>query len=156
LALTNSNLYPLNEKTMTPNPSHILSNNSRAPTATEAAVLQAMHALSAACLGADRAAITALTSPSLTYSHSDGHIQMQEMFIHSLETGHSGFKKIELLDISVQLAGNLALVSHHALYNTFNQGQDGTADLRVNQVWTLDTGNWRLLLRQARKTQVPA
>lgn len=138
------------------NPSHILSNNSRAPTPTEADVLQAMHALSDACLGANRAAITALTSHEMTYSHSDGHIQNQEMFISSLETGHSGFRNIELLDVSVQLAGNLALVSHHALYNTFNQGQHGTADLRVNQVWTSDAGRWRLLLRQARKTPVTA
>lgn len=141
---------------MNKHPTHILANGSREPTADEAAVLQAMNTLSQACLSANQAELTAITAAALTYSHSDGHIQTQNVFIDSLLSGRSGFRGIELRDVSIQLAGDIALVSHHALYHTFNQGVDGTADLRVNQVWQQTQGAWRLLLRQARKTQVTA
>ena len=137
---------------MNKHPTHVLINNSRDATADEAAVLQAMHALSQACLNASPAEITALTEPALSYSHSDAHIQTRDAFITALLNGQSVFRGIELREVSVQLAGNTALVRHQALYTTFNQGEPGLSDLQVSQVWQRTSGAWRLLLRQARKT----
>lgn len=134
----------------------VLANGSRElAAAAEAAVLQAMHALSQACLAARRADLAGLTMASLTYSHTDGRIQTREAFIDALVNGQSVFRGIELRNVSVQLAGEIALVSHRALYNTFNRGEPGTSDVQVSQVWQLDAGAWRLRLRQARKTPNP-
>lgn len=134
------------------NPTHVLSNGSREATADEAAVLLAMHALGQACLDASRAELAMLTDAALTYSHSDSRIQTQGEFIDALESGQSVFRGIELRDISLQLAGDTALVRHQALYSTFNRGEPGLSDVRVSQVWQRKGGAWRLLLRQARKT----
>lgn len=131
---------------------HVLINGSREATADEAAVLQAMHALSQACLNASPADFTALTEPALSYSHSDAHIQTRDEFIAALLNGQSVFRSIELRDVSVQLAGDTALVRHQALYTTFNRGEPGLSDLQVSQVWQRTNGAWRLLLRQAQKT----
>ena len=131
----------------------LLANGSREPTAAEAAVLQAMHALSQACRDASRADLAGLTMASLTYSHTDGRIQTREAFIDALVNGQSVFRGIELRNVSVQLAGEIALVGHRALYNTFNRGEPGTSDVQVSQIWQFDAGAWRLRLRQARKTQ---
>jgi len=89
---------------------------------------------------------------SLTYSHTDGRIQTREAFIDALVNGQSVFRGIELRNASVQLAGEMALVRHRALYNTFNRGEPGTSDVQVSQVWQFDAGAWRLRLREARKT----
>jgi hypothetical protein len=134
-------------------PSHRLTRGARAPNTGEAAVLQAVEAFSQACLAASRAALSALTARHLTYSHSDSHIETQEEFIAALESGRSGFRGIELREVCVQLAGQIALVQQHALYATWNGGEPGTADLQVSQVWQLDGGVWRLLLRLAHRTQ---
>lgn len=137
-----------------PASTQLLANGSCEPTAAaEAAVLQAMHALSQACLDASRADLAELTMASLTYSHTDGRIQTREAFIDALVNGQSVFRGIKLRNASVQLAGEIALVSHRALYDIFNRGEPGTSDVQVSQIWQLDAGAWRLRLRQARKTQ---
>lgn len=138
---------------MNPNPGYLLINDSRAATAEEAAVLRAMHALSQACLSASPAELAALVQPALTYSHSDGRIQTRDAFIAALVNGQSVFRSIELQGVSVQLAGDTALVRHQALYATFNRGEPGLSDVQVSQVWQRSSGgDWCLLLRQARKT----
>ncbi|MDB5929427.1 MAG: nuclear transport factor 2 family protein [Polaromonas sp.] len=136
-------------------PTHILSSGSREATADEAAVLEAMHALSQACLDASRPRLLALAEEGLTYSHSDGRIQTREAFIDALESSESVFRGIELSGVSVQLAGAVALVHHQARYSTVKQGQPGSLDVQVSQVWRRTDGAWRLLLRQARKMAVP-
>ena len=133
-------------------PTHVLTHDSRAATADEAAVLQAMHALSQACLNASQVELAALTEPALSYSHSDGKLQTGDEFMAAVANGESVFRGIELQGVSVQLAGDTALVRHRALYTTFNRGQPGLSDLQVSQVWQRGGGTWRLLLRQACKT----
>ena len=132
----------------------VLANGSRKPTAAEAAVLQAVHALGQACLNADRTQLEALTTGALTYSHTDGRLQTREAFIDAVANSQSVFRGIELRNVLVQLAGEIALVSHRALYNTFNRGEPGTSDVQVNQVWQCDGGAWRLRLRQAHKAHI--
>jgi len=136
----------------TPPPTHLLSSGSRQATADEAAVLEAMHALSQACLSASRPRLLALTDDSLSYGHSDGRLQTREAFIDALESGQSVFTGIELSGESVQLAGDIALVRHHALYATFNRNTPGQSDVQISQVWHRRHGAWRLLLRQAQRT----
>lgn len=139
----------------TPASTQVLANGSREPTAAEVAVLQAMHALSQACLVARRDDLAGLTMACLTYSHTDGRIQTREAFVDALVHGQSVFRGIELRNVSVQLAGEIALVSHRALYDTFNRGEPGRSDVQVSQVWQFDAGAWRLRLRQASKTTNP-
>ncbi|WP_394790950.1 nuclear transport factor 2 family protein [Rhodoferax sp.] len=132
-------------------PSHVFTDGAREPTAAEAAVLQAMHALSQACIAVDVPALQALTAGALSYSHGDGRIQNQADYIAALVEGQSVFRQITLSAIRVQLAGDVALVQHHAHYSTFIQQQPGSAEVHVGQVWQHANGGWRLLLRNARK-----
>lgn len=136
-----------------PASTQVLANGPRELTLAEADVLQAVHALSQASLNADRTLLTALTTAALTYGHTDGRIQTREAFIDALVHGQSVFRGIELRNVSVQLADEIALVSHRALYSTFNRGEPGTSDVQVSQVWQCDGGAWRLRLRQAHKTE---
>lgn len=106
-----------------PASTQVLANGSREPTLAEADVLQAVHALSQACLNADRTLLTALTTAALTYGHTDGRLQTRETFLDAVANGQSVFRGIELRNVLVQLAGEIALVSHRALYSTFNRGR---------------------------------
>lgn len=132
-------------------PSNVF-NGSREPSTQEAAVLQAMHALSGACIAVDSAALGALTSSALSYSHADGRVQTQAEYIAALVGGQSVFRGIDLSAIRVQIAGDCALVQHHARYSTFVQQTPGNSEVEVGQVWQCSQGRWQLLLRNARKT----
>lgn len=118
----------------------------------EAALLEAVQALSQACLAPDASTLRALALPDLSYGHTDGRVQTRDELVAALVEGRSVFRAIELESQTVQFAGDTALVRHHALYRTFNGGVAGLSDVQVVQVWRRENDAWRLQLRQALKT----
>ena len=115
-----------------------------------AAVARAVEALTKAMLDVDRERLLALTAEQLSYGHSAGRIENRQQFVDYLVSRASAFRRIELSEQTIGLAGGNAIVRHLFVGETVNpQGQVSPVRIGVMQVWTKSGNDWRLLARQA-------
>jgi Domain of unknown function (DUF4440) len=123
-----------------------------AESADEAAVRQALAALTAAMLSADKAKLEALVADQLSYGHSSGTIQNKTEFVDVIASKTTVYKSIDLTDIKVNVVGNDAIVRHTWDSVSESGGKSSAAHIGVMQVWAKQDGTWKLLARQAFKT----
>lgn len=123
-----------------------------AETNDQAAVAEAIAALTKAMLAADRAKLEALVSDSLSYGHSSGRIETKKEFVDVVAGKKTVYKSIELGNHSIAIAGNNAIARHAW------ESESGTGDGKWNvskigvlQVWQKEPSGWKLLARQAFK-----
>jgi hypothetical protein len=123
-----------------------------AQNADEKAVAAFVEKLRVAIIGANEAELRKLTSPMLTYGHSNGLIEDQNEFIRALTSTESKFTKIDLSDQTITVTGNIAMVRHKLTGETHNKGKDpASVRLGVFMVFQKIKGNWLLVGRQAFK-----
>jgi hypothetical protein len=128
-----------------------MSSWSCAQTDAHAAVEQQVKALSQAMISADAKALKNLTSAELSYGHSGGHVEDQAAFIEQIVSGTSDFVTIDLLDQSIKIMDNIAIVRHILSATTNDHGKPGTVKIGVMLIWKNDGKDWKLLARQAFK-----
>ena len=117
----------------------------------EAAVLQAVDALTKAMVDADHARLEELAAEQLSYGHSSGVIQSKAQFVDSIINKETIYKAVSLTEPSTAIAGNNAIVRHTAAVDYESAGKAGSAKIGVLQVWVKQDGHWKLLARQAFK-----
>lgn len=116
----------------------------------EAPVKARVDAFIAALLKPDRATLESLTSPDLSYGHSNGRIENREQFVRNMLGGGSRFLSIELTDETVKVVADTALVRHVLFAHTHDTGREpGTIRIGILLVWRRERGEWLLLARQA-------
>ena len=125
----------------------------RAETTDQAAVADAVAALTKAMLAADRAKLESLVSEQLSYGHSGGVVQDKKDFVEVIASKKSVYRSIELSKQTIAVAGNNAIVRHAW------ESESGTGDGKWNvskigvlQVWQKEASGWKLFARQAFKT----
>ncbi len=115
-------------------------------------VAQKVEALRVAMVNADAKALTALSSPQLSYGHSGGQVESQAEFVEKIVSGKSDFVEIALNNQTISVSGNVALVRHDLDAKTNDAGKGpGDVHLGVLLVWQKQKGEWKLLARQAFK-----
>lgn len=123
-----------------------------AQSADEKAVSESVEKLRKAIVDADEATLSKLTSPLLTYGHSNGLLEDKKEFIRAITSGESHFTKIDLSDQTVTISGDVAIVRHKLMGDTHNKGKDpAQVRLGVMYAWQKVKGNWLLVGRQAFK-----
>lgn len=123
-----------------------------AQSADEKAVAAAVEKLRIAIVDANETELNKLTSPKLTYGHSNGLLEDKKEFIRAIVSDESNFTKIDLSEQTITLSGDVALVRHKLTGDTHNKGKEpGTTKLGVLLVWQKTKGNWLLVGRQAFK-----
>ena len=116
----------------------------------QVAVARAVDALTKAMLDVDREKLLALTAEQLSYGHSAGRIENRQQFVDNLLARTAAFRRIELSEQTIGMAGNNAIVRHLFVGETVNpQGQVSPVRIGVMQVWTKPGQDWLLLARQA-------
>jgi ketosteroid isomerase-like protein len=115
----------------------------------EAAVKKAVEELKAAYLKQDKAKLEAMTLPQLTYSHSDARIEDKAKFIEGVMARKATVKSLEFPDMTVQVAGNTAIVRHLWVSQTELDGKVTDTKIGVMQVWQKQDGGWKLLARSS-------
>jgi ketosteroid isomerase-like protein len=111
-----------------------------------------VEAFIAALLKPDRETLKNLSSPALSYGHSNGRVENQEQFIQNMLGGGSRFLSIELQNETLSVTGDIAIVRHILFAHTHDTGKDpGTIRIGILLVWHRDRGEWRVLARQAYK-----
>ncbi|MBS0240720.1 MAG: nuclear transport factor 2 family protein [Proteobacteria bacterium] len=128
------------------------SGSAMAVTKDEAGVAAAVEALRVAIIKADKKALTKLLDDKVVYVHSAGNQQSKAVCIDAYTNGKSTYKKLDLTDHVIQVAGTNAVARH--TFAADIQRADGKVDsvkIGIMQVWKKEGGAWKLLARQGYK-----
>ncbi len=106
-------------------------------------------------LDADGKTLKLLSSPALSYGHSGGHIENQAEFIEKIISGKSDFVTINVSEQTMSVSGDTAIVRHILNADIKDGGVPNTIKLGVLLVWQKQSGEWKLLARQAFKFPPP-
>lgn len=117
-------------------------------------VTEAAEKLRLAMISGEKSVLESLILPELTYGHSGGHIDDAIEFVEKLFSKKSDFLTIEITNQRVQIIGNTAIVRHHFYATTADLGKSpGDVTLDILLVWTKVKNDWKLLARQAVKSE---
>jgi len=114
-------------------------------------VKAAVEELRLAMIDANKMVLEKLTATDLSYGHSSGLIEDKKEFVGKIVSGKSDFTKIDITDQTIKTTGEVAVVRHKLVGMTNNDGKPGTVNLSVLLIWQKQSGEWKLLARQAVK-----
>lgn len=118
------------------------------------AVAATAEKLRLAMISGEKTELESLILPELTYGHSGGHIDDSKEFVEKLVSKKSDFVTIEITNQTVNIVGNTAIVRHHFYATTADLGKaPGDVTLDILLVWVKSGKNWKLLARQAVKSE---
>lgn len=118
-------------------------------------VTDAAEKLRSAMISGEKSALESLIVPELTYGHSGGHIDDAKEFVEKLVSKKSDFLTIEITNQNIQIVGNTAILRHHFYATTADLGKEpGDVTLDILLVWTKVKNDWKLLARQAVKSEM--
>lgn len=113
----------------------------------EKAIATAVEQLTEGMLDGNKQLLDAITAKDLTYGHSSGTLENKQEFVEALVSKKSNFTRIDILNQTINMVGDIALVRH-----VLNGDVNGnTVNLGVLLVWTKEGKAWKLLARQAYK-----
>lgn len=118
------------------------------------AVAATAEKLRLAMISGEKTELESLILPELTYGHSGGHIDDAKEFVEKLVSKKSDFVTIDITNQTVNIVGNTAIVRHHFYATTADLGKaPGDVTLDIVLVWVKAGKNWKLLARQAVKSE---
>ncbi|SEW21634.1 protein of unknown function [Chryseobacterium wanjuense] len=118
------------------------------------AVTAAAEKLRLAMISGEKPALESLILPELTYGHSGGHIDDAAEFVEKLVSKKSDFVTIDITNQTISITGNTAIVRHHFYATTADAGKaPGDVTLDILLVWVKVKKDWKLLARQAVKSE---
>jgi len=129
------------------------STSAMAASADETAAAQAVEALRKAILGQEKTQLEALCAEQLSSGHSDGRVQNKAEFIEGVMTRKAMLKSLTLSDHTITVVGTDAIARHTWTSESEMDGKATSTKIGVLQVWQKQGGPWKLLARQAFRTQ---
>jgi hypothetical protein len=129
------------------------SSSAVAESADEAAVAQAVEALRKAIFGQDKAQLEALCAEQLSYGHSGGRVETKAQFINGVMTRKATVKSLALSDHTIAIVGTDAIARHTWASESETDGKTTNTKIGVLQIWQKQGGTWKLLARQAFRTE---
>lgn len=118
------------------------------------AVAATAEKLRLAMISGEKTELESLILHELTYGHSGGHIDDAKEFVEKLVSEKSDFVTIDITNQTVNIVGNTAIVRHHFYATTADFGKaPGDVTLDIVLVWVKTGKNWKLLARQAVKSE---
>lgn len=117
----------------------------------EAAVANRVEAFRKALIDPTESNLKAVTSKDLSYGHSSGVLQNQEIFIEKLLNKESDFVTIEFQNQTIQITGDVAIVRHNLAAHTKDSGVEKDIKIGNVLVWQKQKDKWVIVARQAFK-----
>ena len=126
-------------------------NKQQSSQAPETVVAAAVEQLMKGIVDADENILNSITADELVYGHSSGKVQNKSEFIAEILSKQPlDYIRVELLEQTVSMAGDAAVVRHIFTAETVNtEGASGNLRIGNMLVWQLQNGEWKLLARQA-------
>jgi uncharacterized protein DUF4440 len=118
----------------------------------EKEVADAVEQLRVAMINGNKTVLEKLAAEKLSYGHSGGHIDDKKEFVEKIVSGASNFESIDLVEQTISISDDVAIVRHVLHAKTNDAGKEpGEVHLRVLLIWQKKKGGWKLLARQAVK-----
>lgn len=119
----------------------------------EDAVAAKLEEFRTAQMAANAGALTALSLPQLSYSHSDARVEDRTTFVANATSGKKPFLSLQYRDPAIRVVGNNAIVRFHWLgeQQEVATGSKSSTNLHILMVWQKQGEDWKLLARSATK-----
>ena len=117
----------------------------------EIMVTQALEQFRTAMVHPDSAVLAGLVSDDLVYVHSSGTVRNKQGFIDEFMKRWTNFTKVTILDQTIKITDNNAVVRHRLMADANNPGYPAEVDIIILMVWRKEGGEWKMLARQAAK-----
>jgi ketosteroid isomerase-like protein len=127
-----------------------------APAAAEKAVIAAHDARLAATIRGDVAALSAMMTDDLTYTHSSALTETKAELLEGLKSGKYVYREITPKDRRVRVHGDAAIVSGPAHIVIEPGGQRTEIDLYFTEIYVKEGGRWKMALWQSTRLPAPA
>lgn len=127
-----------------------------APAAAEKAVIAAHDARLAATIEGDLAALSAMMTDDLTYTHSSALTETKAELLAGLKSGKYVYREITPKDRRVRVHGDAAIVSGAAHVVIEPGGQRTEIDLYFTEIYVKEGGRWKMALWQSTRIPAPA
>lgn len=118
------------------------------------AVLAAQDRRIAATVAGDVAALTAMMTDDLTYTHSSGVEESKAEFLSALKSGKYVYREIGTSGRRVRVHGDAAVVSGPSHVVIAPGGKRTEIDLYFTELYVKEGGQWRMALWHS--TRLPA
>lgn len=122
-----------------------------AQSADEKLVEEAIERLRIAMVEPDSTVLANLASDDLEYVHSSGTVRDKRGFIDEFMKRWTNFTKVMLLNQTIKITGDNAIVRHRLVADADIPGYPPVIDIIILMVWRKEEGTWRMLARQAAK-----
>ena len=119
----------------------------------EDAMARNLEAFRSAQAASNAAALTALSAPELSYSHSDGRIEDRATFVANATSGKSSFVSLVYRNPAIRIVGNAAIVRFNWVGESqaVADGSKNATNLHILMIWQKQGDDWKLLARGATK-----
>ena len=117
----------------------------------ETAVSNAVEKLRTAMISGERAELETIAADQLSYGHSSGLVETKTQFVEKIASGQSDFVSIEFKNQTISISKKTAIVRHELHATNNDNGKPGEVHLKILLVWQKQSGQWKLLARQAVK-----
>lgn len=115
----------------------------------EQEVLAAMQTWRQALMKKDGAALARLYHEDLRYGHSSGLVEDKKTAINHIVTTKADYVAVDLIDTTVTVQGNFALVNGRVNYKQVTDGKANDVKLHALHVWVKTPSGWQMIGRQS-------
>jgi len=122
----------------------------------EQAVLAAHDKRIAATIAGDLAALAAMMTDDLTYTHSSGVEESKAEFLGALKSGKYVYREMTPRDRRVRVYGDAAIVSGPCHVVIEPGGKRTEIDLYFTELYVRKAGQWRMALWQSTRLPAPS
>jgi ketosteroid isomerase-like protein len=122
----------------------------------EEAVLAAQDGRIAATIAGDLAALAAMMTDDLTYTHSSAVTETKAEFLDGLKSGKYVYREVAPRDRKVRVHGDAAVVSGPCHVVIEPGGRRTEIDLYFTELYVKEGGRWRMALWHATRFPAPA
>ena len=126
-------------------------NSTFAQSNDEALVARALERFNDVMVHPDSMVLADIASDDLVYIHSSGTVRNKQGFIDEFIKRSTNFSKVTILDQTIKISRDNAIVRHRLVADAHNPGYPPVVDILILMVWRKEDGKWRMLARQAAK-----
>ena len=100
----------------------------------------------------DLAALNALISDDLVYTHSSARLDTKQSLLDNMESGGTVYTSVVPSDVKAQDLGDTVVLTGSCKISVMSQGRPNSFGVRFTDVWANKAGKWQMVTWQSTRT----